>query len=176
MHFGKREVLSRIEAMEVEYDEPLAYVDPGPAMPGDEPTGDPSQPWGDGIVVWGASQLQRCQQTPSLMADSYGFCGEEEWGRVQQYLKSHGRWQLEQVGITGKSARSLAIIYGHLPCYIIGRLLIGRMFHVPGGWHGQLLVCECEERPWREGGKQQEPSLLSYPLHAMAGSLLVGQQ
>ena len=39
--------------MEVEYDEPLAYVDPGPAMPGDEPTGDPSQPWGDGIVVWG---------------------------------------------------------------------------------------------------------------------------
>ena len=168
MHFGKREVLSRIEAMEVEYDEPLAYVDPGPTMPGDEPTGDPSQPWGDGIVVWGALQLQRCWQTPSLMADS--------WGRVQQYLKSHSGWQLEQVGITGKSARSLAIIYGRLPCHIIGHLLIGRMFHVPGGWHGQLLVCECEERPRHEGGEQQEPSLLSYPLHVMAGSRLVGQQ
>ena len=176
MHFGRREVLSRIEAMEVEYDEPLAYVDLGPIMPGDEPTGDPTQPWGDGIVVWGASQLQRCQQTPSLVVDSYSFHREEEWGRVQQCLKSHGGWQLEQVGITGKSAWLLAIIYGRLPCHIIGRLLIGRMFHVPGGWHGQLLVRECEERPRCEGGKQQEPSLLSYPLHASAGSRLVGQQ
>ena len=95
--------------MEVEYDQPLAYVDPGPAVPGAEPTGDPTQPWGDGIVVWGASQLQTCRQTPSLMADSYGFRGEEEWGRVQQYLKSHSGWQLEQVGVTGESVRSLVI-------------------------------------------------------------------
>ena len=109
VHFGKREVLARIEGMEVEYDQPLAYVDPGPAVPEAEPTGDPTQPWGDGIVVWGALQLQRCQQTPSLMADSYGFRGEEEWGRVQRYLKSHGGWQLEQVGVTGKSVRSLVI-------------------------------------------------------------------
>ena len=109
MHFGRREVLARIEAMEVEYDQPLAYVDPGPAVSGAELTGDPTQPWGDGIVVWGTSQLQRFRQTPSLMADSYGFCGEEEWGRVQQYLKSHGGWQLEQVGVTGESIRSLVV-------------------------------------------------------------------
>ena len=87
------------------------------------------------------------------MANSYGFC-REEWGRVQQYLKSHGGWQLEQVGITGESARSLAVIYGRLPCHFIGRLLIGWMFHVPGGRHGQLPVRECKERPRREGGKQ----------------------
>ena len=102
-------MLARIEAMEVDYDQPLAYVDPGPAVPGAEPTGDPTQPWGDGIVVWGASQLQRCRQTPSLMADSYGFRGEEEWGRVWQYLKSHGGWQLEQVGVTSESIRSLVV-------------------------------------------------------------------
>ena len=30
--------------MEVEYDQPLAYVDPGPAIPGAEPTGDLTQP------------------------------------------------------------------------------------------------------------------------------------
>ena len=95
--------------MEVEYDQPLAYVDPRPAVPEAEPTGDSTQPWVDGIVVWGASQLQRCQQTPSLMADSYGFCGEEEWGRVQRYLKSHGGWQLEQVRVTGESVRLLVI-------------------------------------------------------------------
>ena len=46
MHFGRREVLTRSEAMEVEYDQPLAYVDPGPTVPGAEPTGDPTQPWG----------------------------------------------------------------------------------------------------------------------------------
>ena len=95
----------------MEYDQPLAYVDLGPAMPVAELTGDPTKPWGNGIVVWGASQLQRCQQTPSLMADSYGFRGEEEWGRVQQYLKSHGGWQLEQVGITGESIWSLVGIF-----------------------------------------------------------------
>ena len=95
--------------MEAEYDQPLAYVDPGPAVPGAEPTGDPTQPWVDGIVVWGTPQLQRCRQTPSLMADSYGFRGEEEWGRVQRYLKSHGGWQLEQVGVTGESVWSLVI-------------------------------------------------------------------
>ena len=110
MHFGRREVLARIEAMEVEYDQPLAYVDPGPAIPGAEPTGDLTQPWGDGIVVWGTTQLQRCQQTPSLMVDSYSFRGEEEWGRVQQYLKSHGGWQLEQVGVTGESIWSFVAI------------------------------------------------------------------
>ena len=114
MHFGRREVLARIEAMEVEYDQPLTYVDLGPAVPGAEPTGDPTQPWGDGIVVWGASQLQRCRQTPSFMADSYGFHGEEEWGRVQQYLKSHGGWQLEQVGVTDESVRSLVVIWWSL--------------------------------------------------------------
>ena len=66
MHFGKREVLSRIEAMEVEYDEPLAYVDPGPAMPGDEPTGDLSQPWGDGIVVWGGFAAPKVSADPKF--------------------------------------------------------------------------------------------------------------
>ena len=114
MHFGRREVLARIEATEVEYDQPLAYVDPGPAVPGAEPTGDPTQPWGDGIVVWGASQLQRCRQTPSLMADSYSFRGEEEWGRVQQYLKSHGGWQLEQVGVTSESVWLLVVTWWSL--------------------------------------------------------------
>ena len=51
------------------------------------------------------------------MADSYGFRGEEEWGRVQQYLKSHGGWQLEQVGITGESAQSLPLYM--VACHVI---------------------------------------------------------
>ena len=53
IHYRKREVLSWIEAMEGEYDEPLAYVDPGPAVPGAAPTADPSMPWGEGITVCG---------------------------------------------------------------------------------------------------------------------------
>ena len=77
IHYGKREVLARIEAME-EYNEPLVYVDPGPAVPGAGPTGDPSKPWGEGITVWGPVQPLKGRLNPSLMADSYGFWGEEE--------------------------------------------------------------------------------------------------
>ena len=161
--------------MEAEYDQPLAYVDPGPAVPGAEPTGDPTQPWGNGIVVWGTTQLQRCQQTLSLMADSYGFHGEEEWGRVQRYLKSHGGWQLEQVGVTGKSVWSLVINVGRLPYQIIGHLYISRISHISGERHGQLPLCKHEERSRREDGKQQEPSLLPYSVHVSASGQLVGQ-
>ena len=102
--------------MEDEYDQPMTYVDPGPALPGAASTGDPSQPWGDGIVVVGTAQPQKGKQTPSLMADSYGFRGEEEWSRVQRYLKTHGGWQLEQVRIfTGESVWSLVLLIGRLP-------------------------------------------------------------
>ena len=73
IHYGKREVLARIEAMENEYDEPLVYEDPGPAIPDAGPTGDPSKPWGEGISVWGSAQPLKGRLHPSLMVDSYGF-------------------------------------------------------------------------------------------------------
>ena len=114
IHYGKREVLARIEAMENEYNEPLVYEDPGPAIPNAGPTGDPSKPWGEGISVWGSAQPLKGRLHPSLMADSYGFRGEEEWTHVQKYLKAHGGWQLEQVGVTSESDWSLAIGFGCL--------------------------------------------------------------
>ena len=90
IHYGKREVLSRIEAMEEEYDEPLVYVDPGPAVPGAAPTADSGEPWGEGITVCGPAQPLKGRLTPSLMADSYRFRGEEEWTHMQKYLKALG--------------------------------------------------------------------------------------
>ena len=114
IHYGKKEILARVQAMEAEYDVPLAYVDPGPAIPGAVPTSGPDEPWGEGITVVGTAQPLKGRITPSLMADSYGFRGEEEWIRVQKYLKANGGWQLEQVGITDGSARSLAIDSGRL--------------------------------------------------------------
>ena len=100
--------------MEVEYDVPMAYVDPGPAIPGAAPTSNPDKPWGEGITVAGPAQPLKGRITPSLMADSYGFRGEEEWIWVQKYLKAHGGWQLEQVGVTNGSDRSLATDSGRL--------------------------------------------------------------
>ena len=126
IHYGKREVLSRIEAMEEEYDEPLAYVDPGPAVPGAAPTADPSMPWGEGITVCGPAQLLKGRLTPSLMADSYGSRGEEEWAHMQGYLKAHGGWQLEQVGVTSESDWSLTIRFGRLLYEFAGHLYNGR--------------------------------------------------
>ena len=114
IHYGRKEVLARIQAMEDEYDVPMAYVDPGPTIPGAAPTSDPDKPWGEGITVVGPAQPLKGRITPSLMADSYGFRGEEEWIRVQKYLKAHGGWQLEQVGVTDGSDGLLAIDSGCL--------------------------------------------------------------
>ena len=83
-------------------------------------------PWGEGITVCGPAQLLKGRLTPSLMADSYGFQGEEEWARMQKYLKAHGGWQLEQVGVTSESNWSLIIRFGCLLYELAGRLCNGR--------------------------------------------------
>ena len=108
IHYGKREVLSRINAMEQEYEQILSWEEPGPTVPGAAAT-EPNKPWGDRIVVSRPSQSLRERQTASLMADSYGFQSQEELLRVQKYLRDHGGWQLEQVSHQPKQAWSLAI-------------------------------------------------------------------
>ena len=86
--------------MEPEYEQLLQWEEPGPAGSGEAPELD--KPWGDGIVVYGPSQLLRGKQVPSLMADSYGFKSQEELLRVQKYCREHGGWQLEQVSRRSK--------------------------------------------------------------------------
>ena len=114
MHFGKREILSQINAMELEYDEVLHWVDPGLAVPG-EAAMSSETPWGEGIKLAGAVQPLKGRLTSSLMVDSYGFQSQEELLRVQKYLRDHGGWQLEQVSyrpkqlVTCHSLWSLAI-------------------------------------------------------------------
>ena len=96
LHFGKREVLARINSMEVEYNEILHWEAPGPAVPGELST-TPNTPWGEGIQLAGIIQLLKGNQATSLMADSYSFQSQEELLRVRKYLKDHGGWQLRQV-------------------------------------------------------------------------------
>ena len=69
IHYGKREILARIDAMEPEYEQLLSWEDPGPAVPGEDTTG-PDKPWGDGITVSRSNQPLKGRQMPSLMADS----------------------------------------------------------------------------------------------------------
>ena len=83
--------------MEAEYNEVLSWKDPGPANPTGEPSTGPETLWGEAIQLAGAIQLLKGRQTPSLMADSYGFWSQEELLHVQNYLKDHRGWQLEQV-------------------------------------------------------------------------------
>ena len=101
IHYGKREILARIDAMEPEYEQLLSWEDPGPAVLGEDAT-EPNKPWGDGITVSGSNQPLKGRQTPSLMADSYGFKSQEELMRVQRYCWDHGGWQLEQVSCQPK--------------------------------------------------------------------------
>ena len=77
LHFGKKEVLAQIDAMEAEYDEVLHWVDPGPAVPGEAATLSET-PWGEDIQLTGVIQPLKGRQTSSLMADSYGFQSQEE--------------------------------------------------------------------------------------------------
>ena len=98
--------------MEPEYEQLLSWEDPGPAVPGEDAT-EPVKPWGDGITVSGPNQPLKRRQTPSLMADSYGFKSQEELMRVQKYCRDHRGWQLEQV-----SCRPKRLVACHsYPCY-----------------------------------------------------------
>ena len=87
--------------MEAEYDEVLHWEDPGPAVPG-EMFPAPETLWGEGIQLAGMVQQLKGRQTPSLMADSYGFQSQEELFQVQKYLKDHGGWQPKQVSYRQK--------------------------------------------------------------------------
>ena len=82
--------------MEVEYEEVLLWVDPGPGEVASSGTETPG-PWGEGIHLFGMPQPLKGCHTVSLMADSYGFASTEKLSRVQKYLCEHSRWQLEQV-------------------------------------------------------------------------------
>ena len=87
--------------MEVEYEEVVSWVDPGPGRAGPSGTEMPG-PWGEGIHIFGVPQPLKGCHTPNLMADSYGFASAEELSMVQKFLREHGGWQLEQVGATYK--------------------------------------------------------------------------
>ena len=87
--------------MEVEYEEVLSWVDPGPGEVASSGTETPG-PWGEGIHLFGIPQPLKGHRTASLMADSYRFASTEELSRVQKYLHDHGGWQLEQVSYQPK--------------------------------------------------------------------------
>ena len=76
-------------------------MDPGPGRVGSSGTEMPG-PWGEWLHLFGVPQPLKGCCTANLMADSYGFASAEELSRVQKFLCKHGRWKLEQVGITFK--------------------------------------------------------------------------
>ena len=56
--------------------------------------------WGYGVAVYSAARGHaRAKDTPSLMANMYGFVSEEEMSDTRAYLCSHRDYQLEQVGV-----------------------------------------------------------------------------
>ena len=98
-HFGKKEVLAKIDLMELEYDIPMAFDDTQiPSTPA--AAGQNIGEWGYGIGVFGVVRVHACEcETPSLLADMCGFKSEEEMEDTKAYLCSHGGYQLEQVGV-----------------------------------------------------------------------------
>ena len=83
--------------MEGEYDLPMRFDE---SLIPDSPAaaGEIIREWGYGVAVFGAAKgHHRANETPSLMANMYGFASEEEMADTKAYLRSHGDYQLEQV-------------------------------------------------------------------------------
>ena len=100
-HHGKKEVLRLIDEMEEEYDWPFRFNPE--AVHAERATRsasavEPGQ-WGCGINVYG--KRRRYQAKPSkkstLNAAMYRFWSDEEYNRVQAYLRTHENYQLEAV-------------------------------------------------------------------------------
>ena len=85
--------------MEEEYDIPMRFAE---SLIPDSPAaaGENIREWGYGVAIFGAARGHcRARETPSLMADMYGFTSEEEMSDTKAYLHSHGDYQLEQVNV-----------------------------------------------------------------------------
>ena len=98
-HFGKDEILRKIDLMEPEFYQPMMFDD---SRVPDQPAaaGAEISSWGYGVQVYGAARgHKRKKETPSLLADMCGFSSEEEMQDVRQYLWTHGGYQIEQVSV-----------------------------------------------------------------------------
>ena len=100
-HYGKREVLHLIDQMEDCFDRPFEFnpeaIESTRRVRGASAV-EPSQ-WGYGINVYGKRQRYQAEasEKSTLNAAMYGFGSDKEYSRVQEYLYSHGGFQLEAV-------------------------------------------------------------------------------
>ena len=97
---GRKEILAKIDLMEDLYDVPMTFDESLiPAHVAPIAAGGELGSWGYGVSVYGAAQGHRREvETPSLMADMFGFTSKEEMSDTKEYLWNHRNYQLEQVG------------------------------------------------------------------------------
>ena len=98
-HFGKREILKKIDLMEPEFDQPMMF-DESRVL--DQPAGAGAEigSWGYGVQVYRVVRgHKRKKETPSLLTDMCGISSEEEMQDERQYLQTHSNYQIEQVSV-----------------------------------------------------------------------------
>ena len=93
--------------MEDQFDAPMLFdasqVPPVPFVPSQG-----RGAWSTEVAVSDVARShRRATSTTSLMEDMYGFVSEEEIEETKAYLKSHGIYQVEQVGKWGFILRNL---------------------------------------------------------------------
>ena len=101
-HFGKKEMLAKIDLMEDWFDKPMTFNESHiPAHVSPMAAGEEVRAWDYRVSVYGAAQGHRREVvTPSLMANMFGFASKEEMDDTKRYLWSHGYYQLEQVRVS----------------------------------------------------------------------------
>ena len=100
-HFGKREILAKIDLMEDRFGVPVRF-DPDhiPVNTTLVAAGVEVRSWGYEVAMFSATRGHRREvEMPSLMADMYGF-SSKEMSDTKAYLRPHGNYQLQQVSVT----------------------------------------------------------------------------
>ena len=101
-HHGKKEVLCLINQMEDCFDHPFKF-DPEAIDSARKARGTSAVEhgqWGYGINVYRKRRYQsKATEKSTLNMVMYGFQSDEEYARVQDYLQSHGNYQLEAESI-----------------------------------------------------------------------------
>ena len=61
------------------------------------PPSDSTSQWGHSIKIVGDPRNPSGSKSKSLLADMFGFASNGELANVTNYLRTHGRFELEQV-------------------------------------------------------------------------------
>ena len=143
--------------------------------------------WGYGINIYGKPRRYRSQagETPTLNSAIYGFESDEEYMRVQAYIKTHGGYKLEVVSIWVRIGshcssshllffKSILLVTFTISYTLTISLVFSFLFSGRGKW--ELYVLYHQEISWDLAQEPEGPPIQSYMVFSMTGGSVAGTE